>query len=151
MQDNIFSLSEIQVRYKPKIPMSKRVRITSSEQAYGQFLLLLDRTQFNIREEAAILYLNRSNHVIGGYKLSAGGITGTIVDIRIILGVALRTLSCGMIIAHTHPSGELSPSGADKEFTKKLSQATRLMDINLLDHIIISGGRYFSFMDGGIM
>ena len=68
----------------------KRTKITSSEDAFMQFMLLLDQTQFNIREEAAVLYLNRSNRVIGGYQVSTGGITGTVVDIRLILGVALK-------------------------------------------------------------
>ena len=78
-------------------------------------------------------------------------ITQTIVDIRIILGLALKSLSCGIIIAHTHPSGELSPSSHDKEFTERLRQAGDLMDVKLFDHLILTEDHYYSFADEGMV
>lgn len=105
----------------------------------------------NIKEEAVVLFLNRGNRVLGGYKVSSGGITGTIVDIRIILAIALKCLASGIILAHTHPSGELNPSRADKELTLKLKEAAKLMDISLLDHLIISLVAYYSFADEGMI
>ena len=104
MSNQTFILSEIELRYNPTVPAIKKPRIKCSGDAHAQFLQLLDQTQFNIKEEAAVLFLNRSKRVIGGYKLSSGGITGTVVDIRIILGMALKCLASGFIIAHTHPS-----------------------------------------------
>ena len=101
----------------------------------------------NIKEEAVVLFLNRGNRVLGGYKVSSGGITGTVVDIRIILAIALKCLASGMILAHTHPSGELNPSNADKGLTQKLKEAANLMDISLLDHLIITSETYYSFAD----
>jgi DNA repair protein RadC len=83
--------------------------------------------------------------------LSKGGIIGTIADVRLILSVALKTLATGLILAHNHPSGNLKPSEADKQITIKIRQAAKLLDIELLDHIIISSEGYCSFMDEGIL
>jgi len=151
MKDLLNTLSEIQIKYNPKVSAFDRPQIKSSQDAFIQFMLFLDTQQFYIKEEAAVLYLNRANRVIGGYKLSMGGITGTIVDIRIILGIALKSLSCGIIIAHTHPSGELVPSTNDRDFTLKLKEAGKVMDIKLLDHLIIAEGRFYSFADEGVI
>ena len=98
-----------------------------------------------------MLFLNRGNRVLGGYKISSGGITGTVVDIRIILAIALKCLASGIILAHTHPSGELTPSRTDKELTQKLKEAAKLMDISLLDHLIITENAHYSFADEGIL
>jgi DNA repair protein RadC len=151
MKDLINTLSEIQIKYNPKVSSFDRPQIKSSQDAFIQFMLLLDTNQFYIKEEAAALYLNRANRVIGGYKLSSGGITGTVVDIRIILSIALKSLSCGIIIAHTHPSGELKPSRCDLEMTEKLKKAAIVMDIKLHDHLIIAEDKYYSFSDEGII
>ena len=83
--------------------------------------------------------------------MSSGGISGTIVDIRLILGVALKCLASGIILAHTHPSGELTPSRVDRELTQKLKEAAKLMDISLLEHLIITNEGYFSFADEGLV
>src|SRR5580698_4179232 len=100
MEDALFIISEIEIRYNPKIPALRKAQIKSSNDAYRQFMILLDEHNMNIKEEAAVLFLNRGNRVIGGYKISVGGITGTVVDIRIILGIALKCFATGIIIAH---------------------------------------------------
>lgn len=151
MSNNIFTLSEIELRYNPTVPAIKKPRIKCSGDAHAQFLLLLDQTQFNIKEEAAVLFLNRSKRVIGGYKLSSGGITGTVVDIRIILGMALKCLANGFIIAHTHPSGELSPSKQDLDITIRLMEAGKLMDIQLVDHLVITKDSYLSMAEDDLI
>ncbi len=98
------------------------------------------------------MYLNRSNRVIGVYHMSTGGITGTVVDIRLLLSVALKTAATGIILAHNHPSGNLKPSEADKELTNKIKKASEYMDIKLLDHLIIAQeGKYFSFNEDGLL
>jgi DNA repair protein RadC len=104
MEDALFTISEIEIRYNPKIPLLRKAQIKSSNDAYRQFMILLDEYVMNIKEEAAVLFLNRGNRVIGGYKISVGGITGTVVDIRIILGIALKSLATGIIIARAHTS-----------------------------------------------
>jgi len=127
--------------------MIQRPKITTSEDAYKLLLKIFDRDFMNIKEEAAVLYLNRANRVIGAYRVSSGGITGTVVDPRLILSVALKTLSCGLILAHTHPSGDLRPSRADIDLTEKLKQAAKYMDIQILDHLIITSESYTSVLE----
>jgi DNA repair protein RadC len=97
------------------------------------------------------MYLNNSNQVLGIYPASKGGITGTVADIRLILGVALKTASTAMVIAHNHPSGNLKPSKIDEVLTQKLKNAAALLDVNLLDHLIVSNAGFYSFADEGKM
>jgi DNA repair protein RadC len=151
MSKQVFVLSEIELRYNPKVPAIKKPKIKCSGDAHKQFLELLDQTQFNIKEEAAVLFLNRSKRVIGGYKLSSGGITGTVVDIRIILGMVLKCLASGFIIAHTHPSGELRPSKQDLDLTIRLMEESKLMDVQLLDHLVITENAYLSMAEDELM
>jgi DNA repair protein RadC len=142
------TLSEIHVSYKPGLTSSKTT-ITNSRDAYEILRDLFSADTISLQEQFIILYLNRANRVIGSYQLSKGGITGTIADVRLILSVALKTLATGLILAHNHPSGNLKPSEADKQITNKIRQAAKLLDIELLDHIIISSEGYYSFMDDG--
>lgn len=102
-------------------------------------------------EEFWILLLNRSNQVIKREKITQGGVTSTIFDVRMILKSALEKLATGVIICHNHPSGNMRPSDSDKQITYKMKEAGKLMDIQLLDHIIVCGQRYFSFADEGII
>ncbi len=102
-------------------------------------------------EEFWIIYLNNSNKVLHKQQLSKGGITGTMVDVRIVLKTALEFSSVAMILVHNHPSGTLKPSQADKTITKKLVLAAENLDIKVLDHIIITETSYFSFADASIL
>jgi DNA repair protein RadC len=101
-------------------------------------------------EEFWVLYLNNSNKVIHKSQLSKGGITGTVVDSRIIFKTALEYNATSLILTHNHPSGKLLASDADKEVTKKLKLVGQQMDIFVLDHIIITENGYYSFNDNGI-
>ncbi|TJY37161.1 RadC family protein [Pontimicrobium aquaticum] len=102
-------------------------------------------------EEFWIVYLNNSNKVIQKNQLSKGGITGTLVDVRLALKIALEVGATGIILAHNHPSGTLKPSAADKQLTAKLSTASKSLDIKVLDHLIITEKAYFSFADENIL
>jgi DNA repair protein RadC len=102
-------------------------------------------------EEFWVLFLNRSNRVINRMKISQGGISGTVTDIRIILKKAVEYLSSGIIVCHNHPSGNLIPSESDTKITKKIKDAGILLDIQLLDHLIISDKDYYSFADNGLI
>ena len=148
---SIEKLSEIRLYYKPK--KETRPKISCSEDAYKQALKFFDKNTIALQEQFIVLYLNRANMVLGAHQVSTGGITGTVADIRIILGVALKAGACGIILSHNHPSGNLNASAADKELTSRIKQAAQVMDINLMDHIIISPyeGSYFSFADEGLM
>jgi DNA repair protein RadC len=102
-------------------------------------------------EEFWILFLNRSNKVINRMKLSQGGISGTVTDVRMIMKKAIENLASGIIVCHNHPSGNLSPSESDTRITQKIKEAGALMDIALLDHLIISDKDFYSFADNGLI
>ena len=104
-----------------------------------------------MHEEFWILFLNRSNKVINKMKLSQGGISGTVTDVRIVMKTAIEYLASGIIVCHNHPSGNLNPSESDTKITQKIKEAGNLMDIQLLDHIIISDKDYYSFADNGLL
>jgi DNA repair protein RadC len=103
-----------------------------------------------LHEEFWVLYLNNANKVIHKAQLSKGGITGTIVDVRLIFKLALEHNATAIILSHNHPSGKLVASDADREITKKLTFAGEQLDIKVLDHIIITENGYLSFQDEGI-
>jgi DNA repair protein RadC len=98
-----------------------------------------------------IILLNRANRVIKKHQISQGGVAGTVADPKIIFKVALEELASGIILAHNHPSGNLTASQADIDLTKKLKESGKLLDIQVLDHIIIAGKKYFSFADEGLL
>ena len=105
-----------------------------------------------VYESFKILLLNNSNKVKGIYQISHGGITGTLVDLRLLFAVALKSLSVALILVHNHPSGTLRPSEADKNLTRKIKSAADFLDIKILDHLIlIPTGEYYSFADEGIL
>jgi DNA repair protein RadC len=102
-------------------------------------------------EEFWILYLNNANKIIEKLPISKGGITGTLVDVRVTLKKALELGATSLILAHNHPSGNLNPSEADKQLTNKLKIAAESIDIKVLDHLIVTEKSYFSFADEGLM
>ncbi len=102
-------------------------------------------------EEFWIVYLNNSNKVIHKAQLSKGGITGTLVDVRLVMKQALELGAVSLILAHNHPSGALKPSEADKKITNKLQKASEAMDIRVLDHVIITQNKYYSFADNNLI
>ena len=101
----------------------------------------------NIYESCFIILLNRANKIIGWYKVSSGGLDATIIDKRIICKVAIDALSAGVILVHNHPSGEVKPSSADIKMTKEVKDCLKLFDVVLVDHIILSEKKYYSFTD----
>jgi DNA repair protein RadC len=111
---------------------------------------MYDESTIGLYEEFMVLLLNRANRVLGCLKLSKGGLTGTVVDLSILYGTALKAMASSVIIAHNHPSNNLRPSDEDRDLTKKIRDAGKLLDINLLDHLIIgTDGSYVSFTDEG--
>lgn len=142
-------LAEIKVSYSPK----KRpdVQIGSSNTAAEVLRNLFDPGTIQLREEFIVLFLNRANFVLGWSKISTGGISGTVCDPRLILGIALKTTSVGIILCHNHPSGNTRPSQADRDLTDKIHKACQYVDINLLDHVILTADQYLSFADEGYL
>jgi DNA repair protein RadC len=137
----LFELKKIQTNF-PK------VKISSSEQS-EKFIRNFYGDDLEIFESFFLLLLDRNNQTIGFSKISQGGISGTVVDIRIIAKYAVESLCSGVILAHNHPSGNLNPSLADEQITIKTKDALKLFDIVVLDHIILTADSYFSFSDNG--
>ena len=100
-------------------------------------------------EEFWVLYLNNANEVLSKYQLSKGGITATLVDVRLLFKKAIELSAVAVVICHNHPSGSLNPSREDKKITKKIKEGGLSLDIKLLDHLIITEKSYFSFADNG--
>lgn len=147
----ISAAMELGRRRKESIPLEK-TKVVSSADAAAIFKPLLSDLS---HEEFWILMLNRNNQFIDTFKVSQGGLSGTVIDVRIILKKALQQaidkLACSIILCHNHPSGNLVPSEADKEITRKIKEAGKHMDIPVLDHIIIGNDSYFSFADEGLI
>jgi len=145
-------VNEIQLSYKESFLTSCETTISSSSKAAAILLQSFDMNTIALQETFKVLLLNNSNKVKGIYTLSIGGITGTLVDIRILYAVILKSLSTAVILCHNHPSGTLKASEQDKEITQKIKKAGSYLDVKVLDHIILSPcGNYFSFADNGLL
>ncbi|TYA69797.1 RadC family protein [Seonamhaeicola marinus] len=126
----------------------QKKRITSSRSAFELMQPIIGELN---HEEFWIIYLNNSNKVLQKIQLSKGGITGTLVDVRLVFKQALEVGATSLILAHNHPSGTLKPSTADKQITNRLKNAAESLDIKVLDHLIITEKAYFSFADESIL
>ncbi len=122
----------------------EREDITSSRSVFELMLPIIGELP---HEEFWVIYLNNSNKIIQKKQISKGGITGTLVDVRLVLKTALELNAVGLVLAHNHPSQSLKPSKADKEITQKLKIGAQSLDIKVLDHLIITEKSYFSFAD----
>jgi DNA repair protein RadC len=141
-------ITALELSKRRELENNEEQKITSSKNIFDIMNPLL--TDLNY-EEFWILYLNRSNKLIKKTKHSQGGISSTITDIRLVLKEALLIYSSSIILVHNHPSGNLVPSNADKEITKKIKEAAKLFDISILDHLIIGENSYYSFADEAIL
>ena len=155
MQTSLTSLlnnvAEVQLSYKSNVPVKQRPQIQNSGDAVQVFRNFWDEDTIELQETFMIMLMNRASRVIGIYKVSQGGLTGTVVDIRLVFVAALKVAASNIILAHNHPSGNLNPSETDKTLTNKLRDAGKLLDIQVLDHIILSSEGFFSFADEGMM
>ena len=122
--------------------------ITASRHAADILMPLMSDLQ---HEKFAILCLGRNNKLLHIEFVSSGGVSGTVVDPKMIFKIALQHLASNLIIAHNHPSGNLNPSNADKAITTKIKEGARLLEMNLMDHVIIGDNKYFSFADSGLL
>lgn len=136
-------VAEIKVSYSTN--QVDKIKLTNCTEVFEFILSKWDMDIIEFQEECKIILVNRANFVLGIYNLSKGGITGTVVDIRVILSVTLKCNASGIILVHNHPSGNLKPSEADRKITRRLKEACDLLEISLLDHFIISGTEFFSF------
>ena len=142
------SFSEIKLSYNP----IKFAKIQSSRDIEQFLRLNWDNDTMHFCEEFKVLLLNNSLEIIGFRTISRGGITFSPVDVRILFSLALKSLSTAIIVAHNHPSGKLLPSQQDRDMTSKIKEGCKILDIQLIDHLILSPeGGYFSFADEGFL
>ena len=126
----------------------KRLKITSSQTVFDMMQPLLGSLE---HEEFWVLYLNNSNSVLYKLQVSKGGITGTLVDVRLILKKAIELVAVAIILVHNHPSGNMRPSDADRHVTQKLKKGASTLEIKVLDHLIVTEKTYFSFADENML
>ncbi len=144
------TISNLELKAKKTPSNFEKVKIVSSKDAFNvikQFYF----DDIDIFESFFILCLNRNNQTIAYAKISQGGVTGTVVDIKLIAKYAIDCLASGVILAHNHPSGNLKPSNEDLAITKKVKEGLKILDISVLDHIILTSDGYLSFGDEGIL
>jgi DNA repair protein RadC len=150
MDKTQLTLAEIELSYRPK--KAHHPIIKSSADVYFHLLRFFPEETISLQERFVAGYVNRSNRLIGVCNISTGGITGTVADPKLILAIALKSAATGIILAHNHPSGNLKPSSADIELTKRIQSACKFLDIQLLDHIILVPQQaYFSFVDEDLL
>jgi len=146
-----YQVAEIQLTYKSNVKPSLRPKISGSREAFSILKESWDENKIEFVEQFKVMLTNRANKVLGIVEVSTGGITGTVADPKVIFAAAVKAAACGIIVAHNHPSGNLTASQADIDLTKRLRDGGRLLEIQLLDHLIMTSEGYFSFADEGIL
>jgi DNA repair protein RadC len=148
MKNNLHTIHEMELVYLPNYKIAEKPIIKSSNSAYELLMQIYNANTIRCQEEFIVMYLNNNGSVLGIQKLSKGGLSGTVADIRLILATALKALATGIIISHNHPSGNLKPSENDKKLTEKFNIACNQFEIKILDHVIVTPeDGYFSFAD----
>jgi DNA repair protein RadC len=147
IETDLNKVTEVQLVYKTSIKPSDRPKISKMEDAVEIFRKYWSRDKIEHIEEVKILLMNRANRVLGIATVSMGGVSGTVMDERIILQYAIKANASGVIMAHNHPSGTLEPSDTDKKITSKIKGSLELMGMSLLDHIVITVDGQNSIID----
>lgn len=142
------NVSEFGLKYKKS--EFRKAKIQSSKDA-ADYIRQFYFDDLMIYESFFMVMLNRGNNTTGFVKISQGGISGTVVDVKLIAKYAIESLACSVIVAHNHPSGTLTPSDQDVKITRKIREALTLFDIQVLDHVILAEDKHYSFADEGII
>jgi len=138
-------VAEIEVSYSSN--NGNIIKIIRSQDAYNLVLAHWNLNTIELQEEVKLILLNRANIVLGIHNLSKGGVSQSIVDIKLVLSIALKCNATSIILVHNHPSGNLKYSKSDKSITSKLKKACRIVDLVLFDHLVITKNGYYSFAD----
>jgi DNA repair protein RadC len=142
-----YQVAEIQLTYRSGVKPSLRPKITGSKDAYNVLLENWDDSKIEFVEQFKVLLLNRANKVLGIFEVSSGSATGTVADPKLIFAAAIKANACGIILAHNHPSGNLQPSQADIDLTRRMKEGGKLLEIQVLDHLVLTCEGYYSFAD----
>ena len=143
----MYKAAEVKLTYVTQERASHRIPIKSAEDAACLFFMVWDITIIEHIEEVKMILLNRANQVLGVVHLSKGGLSGSIIDTRIILQYAIKANASSVILAHNHPSGNLNPSDADVRITERVRDALKLVEIQLLDHLILNKDEEYETID----
>jgi DNA repair protein RadC len=127
-----------------------QARIRTSREA-AEFIRPLYGDNMGIFEEFHLILLNQANNTIGNVRIGQGGITSTLVDVKLIAKYAIESLATHVILSHNHPSGQLMPSEADKQMTRKVIEGLKILDVRVTDHIIMTEDSFYSFADEGVL
>jgi DNA repair protein RadC len=150
--ENLFKIEEVELIYKTKVKPSERIKVVSSKDVVKVFKSIYDVNKIELQEMFYVMLLNNANKVLGVAHISTGSTTACVVDIKSIFSTAIKANASAIVICHNHPSGNLTPSDVDKQLTKRVKEAGKLLDIAVLDSVIISSEEnYFSFADDGLM
>ena len=139
-----YKAAEVKLMYLTEVKSSERIRIRNSEDAAAVFFNVWDFQTIEHTEEVKMILLNRANRVLGVASVSKGGMNGSIIDTRIVLQYAIKANACAVILAHNHPSGSLEASEADRRVTRLVKEALKIVDIELLDHLILNKDEEYS-------
>jgi DNA repair protein RadC len=149
--ESLFKIAEIQIVYRNKVGVKDRPKITGSRDANSILRSVWDMNRIELLEQFKLMLMDRRNACIGISDIATGGIAGCVVDPKIIFATALKARASGIIMAHNHPSGNLTPSQADIDLTRKMKEAGKLLEISVLDHLIMTSESYYSFADEGLI
>lgn len=144
-------VSEIEIHYKRKLRYSQMQKVTSSSDAAACFRESWGNDKMDHVEQFMVLYMNRSNKVLGWSRISTGGLSGTVADPKVIFQIALKANASSLILAHNHPSGNRNPSENDRQLTNKLLSVGKQLELVVLDHLILTSEGYLSFADEGLL
>ncbi len=153
LNENLFKdqVAEVELIYRSKVDPSDRIKVLSSDHFAKLFRSIWNPDNMELLEEAKVIYLNKGNRVLGAFALSKGGLSNTVVDVKLVILAGLR-LHCSFIcLCHNHPSGNVKPSKNDEYLTEQIRIAASFFNIKLLDHIILTKDGYFSMSDEGVL
>jgi len=145
----IYEVAEIQLTYRTDVKPSERPKISGSRDAFNVLLENWDKSKIEFVEQFKVMLLNRAHKVLGIFEVSRGSSTGTVADPKLIFAAAIKANACGIILAHNHPSGNLNPSQSDIDLTKRMKEGGKFLEIQVLDHVILTTEGYYSFADEG--
>ena len=148
---NDIKLNKVKVSYKNEEKLSERLTMENITDSIKIFMQIFDEDTMDLKESVKVLFLNSANHVLSYMDLSEGGTLSAEIDVKLILQGALTDNASKIILCHNHPSGDVTPSIEDIKVTSKIKNACDMMNIQLLDHVIITSEHYFSFLKGGLM
>lgn len=153
LQDNLFKdqVAEVELVYRSKVNPSDRIKVTTSDHFATLFRSIWNPDRMELVEEFKVIYLNRGCRVLGAFALSSGGLSNTIVDVKLVILAGLR-LHCSYIcLCHNHPSGNTKPSKNDEYLTNQINMAAGFFNMKLIEHIILTKDSYYSMSDDGLI